>query len=233
MSVYVPPVSYQGLVAGRLRYPEAGNLLFIRKHGINYRKSIDKEYILKETGEKKMHKWNNFQIAIIFLCLGLLIFLSPYMNLYLENRYGLDILQLSVFLSILEIIPVFTNIIFSKATQKVPIGKIIFSCLILDAVLYAVLALVNVLYIQIIVIIVATAITSFVFPLISMYIMKEFNEKYRGRISGYVNFWYNLGDSVGTYSEGILIKKGLFGISFGIASFLFLMVAVIVKGWKK
>lgn len=171
-------------------------------------------------------------LAGVYTCLGLLIFLSPYMNLYLEMRYEISILLLSGFLSLISLIPIATNILLAKLTANLKMSRVISVSLILVTIVYVLLFIVDNLYIQMILILISSIITAFVFPLINIYILKKYQHENQGKISGHINFWYNAGDAIGTYSEGIFLANQMFKVSFGIASLLYMSTLICIKKYE-
>lgn len=167
-------------------------------------------------------------LAFIGFVMGLLIFFYPYMNLYLEKKYSLNVINIGIFLSLINVLPIVSNILLTKLFKHFDKNLIITCGLILCVISYFSLAVVNNIWFQIIIIIVASISASFVSPIISNEIMLKFKEENHGKVSGFLNFWYNTGDTVGTYFEGIFIGYMMYFYSFIAAAILYIILAVLV-----
>lgn len=186
--------------------------------------------IKKQSGQTKkieMPKLSSF--SIIFLILGLLIFFSPYMNLYFNNRYNLDLRYISIIITIIELCPVLTNVLLAKLFKWFKATDIIMVGSILCMTFFIALSFIELLWVQITLILITTILSSFLFPQINRYLLKLCPENQIGQMSGYANFFYNLGDSIGTYSEGLFINFRIFSMPFVIAAILYMFLIHLLK----
>ena len=184
--------------------------------------------------KKEDRKYPNMRIfSSIFFILGLLLFFSPYMNLYLNNRYPLDLNKISIIITIIEICPIITNVFLSKLFDCFEEKYIIICSCVLCIFFYGVLTICGLVYLQIGCFLIIYIISSFLFPQINRYILKEYPKEKRGQMSGKANMFYNIGDSIGTYSEGIFINYGIFRIPFFISCLLFYALLLFMLKLKK
>ena len=178
---------------------------------------------------EKIEKPKLSAFSLVFLILGLLIFFSPYMNLYFNNRYNLNLRYISIIITIIEICPVITNVLLSKLFKWFKESDIIIVGSTLCAVSFFALSFIEKLWIQIILFLLTTIISSFLFPQINRFLLKLYPENQIGKMSGYANFFYNIGDSIGTYSEGLFINYGIFSMPFLVAAILYIFLIHFIK----
>lgn len=201
-------------------------LLFIQKK----EKKTDTKMI-KNKKTKSIPRFSAF--SIIFLILGLLLFFSPYMNLYLNNKYEISLKNISIIITLIEIFPVVTNILLGKLFDYFEEIHIISACSFICIILYGLLAIFPQLLVQVILLLCVTIISSFLFPHINRFILKLYPKEKMGQMSGIANLFYNLGDSLGTYTEGLFINYSLFRMPFIIASILFFILCLFIKNLEK
>lgn len=97
-------------------------LIFILAGSIYLLGSIPLIFCINKSNNNGQHTYSIEKIekpklsafSLVFLILGLLIFFSPYMNLYFNNRYNLNLRYISIIITIIEICPVITNVLLSK-----------------------------------------------------------------------------------------------------------------------
>lgn len=187
--------------------------------------------IEKKTEEKREKEF--VFIAFAFLIEGLLLFFSPYMNLYFDKRFHLELSQISVIMAFMELIPILTNLILGGLFKYLNDEKGIFVLCMLGVAGYCVLMCSESIMPQIIFLLAVSAISSFLFPQINRYILKQFESEKQGRISGIANFFYNLGDSAGTYLEGIFISNSFFKVPFVASGILYMLLILCVMKVKR
>ena len=189
-------------------------LIFILAGSIYLLGSIPLIFCINKSNNNGQHTYSIEKIekpklsafSLVFLILGLLIFFSPYMNLYFNNRYNLNLRYISIIITIIEICSVITNVLLSKLFKWFKESDIIIVGSTLCAVSFFALSFIEKLWIQIILFLLTTIISSFLFPQINRFLLKLYPENQIGKMSGYANFFYNIGDSIGTYSEGLFIN---------------------------
>ena len=194
--------------------------------GIDTNKQSSVDYEIKEHCENERSGFRNniigFSFVLPFFFLGLLIFLSPYMNIYLKNRYNMSLKSIAIVLSIIEVLPAITNIALTKLYKFFEVEKIVRIGCIIGVVIYVLLGVFNNATIQVFLLVCTTVLSSFLFPQISRIIIKKFNEKHIGVVSGFANAFYNAGDAAGTYVEGICVLNGIYVIPFFVAALIFM-----------
>ncbi len=198
-------------------------------------------FFVKGNGEKisegKLKKGEKMKIgfpsfSLIFLLLGLLIFFSPYMNLYLAKRYNLELQTISIVITLVEVSPIVGNLILANLHKKFSQDKIIFTGTLLCAISFGLLAAINNVWGQIVFLLVSTVLASFLFPLINRYLLSMVQKDEMEKASGYANFFYNIGDSLGTYAEGVCIGFGLYRGPFVAAAGMYLLIFALIRGKK-
>lgn len=187
--------------------------------------------MIKNKKTKSIPRFSAF--SIIFLILGLLLFFSPYMNLYLNNKYEISLKNISIIITLIEIFPVVTNILLGKLFDYFEEIHIISACSFICIILYGLLAIFPQLLVQVILLLCVTIISSFLFPHTNRFILKLYPKEKMGQMSGIANLFYNLGDSLGTYTEGLFINYSLFRMPFIIASILFFILCLFIKNLEK
>lgn len=212
-------------------------LIFILAGSIYLLGSIPLIFCINKSNNNGQHTYSIEKIekpklsafSLVFLILGLLIFFSPYMNLYFNNRYNLNLRYISIIITIIEICPVITNVLLSKLFKWFKESDIIIVGSTLCAVSFFALSFIEKLWIQIILFLLTTIISSFLFPQINRFLLKLYPENQIGKMSGYANFFYNIGDSIGTYSEGLFINYGIFSMPFLVAAILYIFLIHFIK----
>ncbi len=218
------------LIAAGVTYLSACVPLFAMKDN-GCEKEGERNTQKKERKKITMPKVTSFSVS--FLILGLLIFFSPYMNIYLKNRYEMDIRQISLILTIIQICPIVTNILLGKLFDYYSTKKIMFSCIFFCLLSYVGLAFFDQFIVQIVLLIGTTILSTFVFPQISRLILKQYSKENVGQMAGIANLFYNIGDAIGTYSEGIFINYAIYYMPFMIAAVLYGYLMIALGGiWK-
>lgn len=218
------------LVAGVVYLLAIIPICFIKKED----KNVEQKEFKIENNEKESNAKPSILIfSFVFLILGMLIFFTPYMNLYLNNRYQLGLKKISIIIAFIDICPIVTNVLLAKLYTYIQDRHLIAGCCILCIMFYGLLAIYEQVYLQIGCLLITTMLSSFVFPQISRYILKEYPKENRGQMSGIANMFYNLGDSIGTYSEGIFINYSIFRVPFIITSILYLFLLLFILKIKK
>lgn len=173
-----------------------------------------------------------WKIVFIEIILGLLIFFSPYLNLYLSLRYEMDIIYISIVLTINRFFPIITNIFFTKLYTRFTVERIVRICIVACAISYLALSIFNIIPIQLLLILLATALSTFVFSAVDVIVLSQIDDDIHGMFSGHLNLWYNIGDAIGTYLEGLLLQFSLFNLSFAIASILFFLLLFLLRSFQ-
>ena len=63
--------------------------------------------------------------------------------------------------------------------------------------------------------------------------MKQYSKENVGQMAGIANLFYNIGDAIGTYSEGIFINYAIYYMPFMIAAVLYGYLMIALGGiWK-
>lgn len=193
-------------------------------------KSSYRDYKICENNKK----WNFSMVNIpsffiIFLVLGLLIFLSPYMNLYLKNRFNMSTKVISIIITIIEVCPIITNLLLGKLFHLYSVKSIIFPCCMLCIISYGALAIFSQVQLQIILLIVTNVLNSFIFPQVTRLVLKKYPKEKMGQMSGLANMFYNIGDAIGTYSEGIFINHSIFNFPFILSGLFYVILLFFMR----
>lgn len=228
------PYQFLLLIAAIIYFLACIPLLFLRKNKIS---AIPEKAGVRIGNRKKLfHKKSKIEILTmcsIYLILGLLIFLSPYLNLYLEKRFALNLLTISWIIAVIQVCPIITNILLTLLYKVFSIPKIILYGSLLCTASYLGMAFISHIGFQIVFIIIVTIAVSFLIPLVNNVVLKSFDSSMRGAMSGVSNFWYNAGDAIGTYSEGLFISYGLYRLSFSIVAFLYIILLFLTGIFSK
>lgn len=179
-----------------------------------------------EYREKKKPMFD-FSFVLIFFFCGLLIFLSPYMNLYLNNRYKMSLRSIAIVIGIIEFLPGWSNLILMRLFKYFKVENIIRVGCVLGIGIYCLLGILNNPIAQVLLLICATAHSSFLFPQITRIVIKKYDQRKIGVVSGFANAFYNAGDAVGTYMEGICVLNAIYVIPFLVAAAIFAYFAIL------
>ncbi len=224
-SIYIPSL----MIAAILYFASVAPLLGIKSDNMLIMGDKD-ESSSEDTTQIKLFSIN---FMIPFFLLGVLLFFSPYTNLYLRNRYGMDLRAISMVLAIMEVFPAFASIIIMRLCRKVSVEKIVRNGCIIGVILYVLLAVLKHVFIQVILLIMASILSSLIFPQISRIIIKRFSKKHMGTISGFANSFYNLGDAMGSYIEGVCINNGVYIMPFCVAALIYVFFVVTIESCIK
>ena len=193
-------------------------------------KSSYRDYKICENNKKRNFSMVNIpSFFIIFLVLGLLIFLSPYMNLYLKNRFNMSTKVISIIITIIEVCPIITNLLLGKLFHLYSVKSIIFPCCMLCIISYGALAIFSQVQLQIILLIVTNVLNSFIFPQVTRLVLKKYPKEKMGQMSGLANMFYNIGDAIGTYSEGIFINHSIFNFPFILSGLFYVILLFFMR----
>lgn len=92
----------------------------------------------------------DFGFIFPFFLLGLLIFFSPYMNLYFQNRYSMELRYISIVLALIEFLPALTNILLMNLCKKFKIENVVLFGCVVSALIYVLLAIINSQIVQVV-----------------------------------------------------------------------------------
>lgn len=203
--------------------------LFGIEREYEYRLKEDNKNILQEQKQSNELKVFDFGFILPFFLLGLLIFFSPYINLYFQNRYNMELKHISIVLVLVELLPALMNILLMNLCKHFSIENIVLFGCMGSMIVYGLLAIFNYPVVQILLLLIATIISSFIFPQISRLIIKKVDKNKMGTISGFANAFYNAGDAAGNYLEGLCIANGIYRFPFILASIIYLLFVIIMK----